>query len=162
MAYFNGWFKAANSEQPEENNYSGYAYFVGGQILLCSLIGACFTRLPMYFPCSWRKKRLSSEEAPEREKTLDLYMSQHAPTRRLRTGFAIVVATLIFSTTVDHHGVREYFPRGLLGDLDRSGTVGGIFFRNCDAVPVLGPLHARVSHAYGGHRDREDDHGAGA
>ncbi|KAF8287760.1 putative Nodulin-like [Trypanosoma cruzi] len=99
VAYFNGWFKAANSEQPEENNYSGYAYFVGGQILLCSLIGACFTRLPMYFPCSWRKKRLSSEEAAEREKTLDLYMSQHAPTRRLRTGFAIVIATLIFSTT---------------------------------------------------------------
>ncbi|RNC55860.1 hypothetical protein TcCL_ESM06619, partial [Trypanosoma cruzi] len=32
-------------------------------------------------------------------KTLDLYMSQHAPTRRLRIGFAIVVVTLIFSTT---------------------------------------------------------------
>ncbi|PWU99138.1 hypothetical protein C4B63_10g312 [Trypanosoma cruzi] len=99
MAYFNGWFKAADADRAENNNYSGYAYFVGGQILLCSLIGACFTRLPTYFPCSWTKKRLSSEEAAEREKTLDLYMSQHAPTRRLRIGFAIVVATLIFSTT---------------------------------------------------------------
>ncbi|KAF8291325.1 putative Nodulin-like [Trypanosoma cruzi] len=99
MAYFNGWFKAADSDQPEENNYSGYAYFTGVMILLCSLLGACFIRLPMYFPCSWTKKRLSSEEAAEREKTLDLYMSQHAPTRRLRTGFAIVFVTLIFSTT---------------------------------------------------------------
>ncbi|EKG06698.1 hypothetical protein TCSYLVIO_002189 [Trypanosoma cruzi] len=99
MAYFNGWFKAANSDQPEDNNYSGYAYFVGGQILLCSLIGTYFTRLPMYFPCSWRKKRLSSEEAAEREKTLDLYMSQQAPMRRLRIGVMLVVAMLIFSTT---------------------------------------------------------------
>ncbi|EAN94273.1 hypothetical protein C3747_13g184 [Trypanosoma cruzi] len=99
MAYFNGWFKAADADRAENNNYSGYAYFTGVMILLCSLLGACFIRLPTYFPCSWTKKRLSSEEAAEREKTLDLYMSQHAPTRRLRIGFAIVVVTLIFSTT---------------------------------------------------------------
>ncbi|EKF32519.1 hypothetical protein MOQ_003628 [Trypanosoma cruzi marinkellei] len=99
MAYFNGWFKAADTDQPEKNNYSGYAYFIGVMILLCSLVGTCFIRLPMYFPCSWTKKRLSSEEAAEREKTLDLYMSQHASSRRLRIGFAIVVLTLIFSTT---------------------------------------------------------------
>ncbi|RNF21710.1 uncharacterized protein Tco025E_03491 [Trypanosoma conorhini] len=98
MAYFNGWFRAADSENSEDNNYSGYAYFVGGQILLCALVGAYFTRLPMYFPCAWRKSRLSSEEIAEREKTLDLYMAQRAPSRRLKIGFALVIVMIIFST----------------------------------------------------------------
>ncbi|RNF02887.1 pyruvate transporter 0 [Trypanosoma conorhini] len=98
MAYFNGWFKAANSEDPEDNNYSAYAYFVGAQILLCALVGAYFTRMPAYFPCVWRRSRLSAEELAGREKTLDLYMSQHAPSRRLKIGFALVIAMMIFST----------------------------------------------------------------
>ncbi|RNE96082.1 pyruvate transporter 0 [Trypanosoma rangeli] len=97
MAYFNGWFRAADSRRSEDNNYSGYAYFVAAQTLLCALVGACFTRLPMYYPSAWRKKRLSAEELAEREKTLDLYMSQHAPSRRLHIGFGLVIALLIFS-----------------------------------------------------------------
>ncbi|ESL08544.1 hypothetical protein TRSC58_03751 [Trypanosoma rangeli SC58] len=99
MAYFNGWFRAADSHRSEDNNYSGYAYFLGAQILLCALLGAWFTRLPMYFPCTWEKKRLSAEGLAERKKTLSLYMNQHAPSRRLKIGFVLVVAVLIFSAT---------------------------------------------------------------
>ncbi|RNE95767.1 pyruvate transporter 0 [Trypanosoma rangeli] len=99
MAYFNGWFRAADFHNSEDNNYSGYAYFVAAQIFFCSCLGAYCTRLPMYFPCTWRKKRLSAEELAEREKTLDLYMSQHAPSRRLYIGFGLVVVMLIFSAT---------------------------------------------------------------
>ncbi|RNE96364.1 pyruvate transporter 0 [Trypanosoma rangeli] len=99
MAYFNGWFRAADLDNSEDNNYSGYAYFVAAQILLCALVGAWFTRLPMYFPCTWRKKRLSAEELAERKKTLGLYMSQHSPLRRLYIGFGLVFAMLIFSAT---------------------------------------------------------------
>ncbi|KAH9599058.1 Nodulin-like [Trypanosoma melophagium] len=99
MAYFNGWFKSANSDNIKDNNYSGYAYFVGAQILLCTLVGTYFVRLPVYYPCAWRKKRLTAEEITEREGTLELYMKQRAPSRRLKIGFALVVAVLIFSTT---------------------------------------------------------------
>ncbi|RNF21708.1 uncharacterized protein Tco025E_03489, partial [Trypanosoma conorhini] len=49
-------------------------------------------------PCAWRKSRLSSEEIAEREKTLELYMAQRAPSRRLKIGFALVIGMLIFST----------------------------------------------------------------
>ncbi|RNF06314.1 pyruvate transporter 0 [Trypanosoma conorhini] len=99
MAYFNGWFRAADSHRSEDNHYSGYAYFVGAQIIFCACLGAYCTRLPVYFPSAWRKSRLSPEEAAGREKTLDLYMSQHAPLRRLKIGFALVVAMLVFSAT---------------------------------------------------------------
>ncbi|RNE96235.1 hypothetical protein TraAM80_09926, partial [Trypanosoma rangeli] len=99
MAYFNGWFRAADAHRSEDNNYSGYAYFVGVQLMLCALVGACFTRLPMYYPSAWRKKRLSAEDTAEREKTLGLYMSQHAPSRRLKIGVGLVFAMLIFSAT---------------------------------------------------------------
>ncbi|ESL05756.1 hypothetical protein TRSC58_06582, partial [Trypanosoma rangeli SC58] len=99
MAYFNGWFRAADSHRSEDNNYSGYAYFVAAQILFCACLGSYCTRLPMYFPSAWRKKRLNAEDTAEREKTLGLYMSQHAPLRRLHIGFGLVVAMLIFSAT---------------------------------------------------------------
>ncbi|KEG07794.1 pyruvate transporter 0 [Trypanosoma grayi] len=99
MAYFNGWFKAVDSNDLSDNNYSGYAYFLGAQALVCAFVGTYFIRLPMYFPCDWTKKRLSAEEWAERSGTLELYMKQRAPMRRLRIGFALVLAVLVFSTT---------------------------------------------------------------
>ncbi|RNF05864.1 uncharacterized protein Tco025E_07720 [Trypanosoma conorhini] len=161
MAYFNGWFRAADSEDPEKDNYSGYAYFVGAQILLCALVGAYFTRLPMYFPCAWRKSRLSSEEIAEREKTLDLYMAQRAPPRRLKIGFFDChwYADL-FHSPVDCDGVREDVPRGVLGDLDRGAAADGVVLHDGAAVPVSGPLHPRACNGYGLHRG--GGHGADA
>jgi MFS family permease len=96
MVYFNGWF--ANAKVANDSNFSGYAYFVGAQILFCSLLGCYFIDLAPYSPCQYRKRRLSEEQAAERQKVLTIYVSQHAPLRRLWIGCGVVAANLIFLT----------------------------------------------------------------
>ncbi|AAZ10440.1 hypothetical protein, conserved [Trypanosoma brucei brucei TREU927] len=99
MAYFNGWFKDTTSDDVEKNNYSGFAYFVAIQLVVVSLIAFVLIRLPMYFPCAWRKQRLSEEEWTKRQQTLQLYMNQPAPPRRMKTAVGLVLSLLLFLTT---------------------------------------------------------------
>ncbi|CAJ1010317.1 putative Nodulin-like [Leishmania naiffi] len=94
MAYFNGWF--LNLEAKNASNYSGYAYFVGAQILFCSLLGCYFIDATPYMPCQFRRKRLTKEQAAERQDTLTIYGKQHAPARRLYIGCFLVGVNLIF------------------------------------------------------------------
>ncbi|CBH10109.1 hypothetical protein, conserved [Trypanosoma brucei gambiense DAL972] len=99
MAYFNGWFKDTTSDDVEKNNYSGFAYFVAIQLVVVSLIALSVTRMPMYFPCAWRKQRLSEEEWTKRQQTLQLYMNQPAPPRRMKIAVGLVLSLLLFLTT---------------------------------------------------------------
>ncbi|CBH10110.1 hypothetical protein, conserved [Trypanosoma brucei gambiense DAL972] len=99
MAYFNGWFKDTTSDDVEKNNYSGFMYFIAARLLIVSLIVLSVTRMPMYFPCAWRKQRLSEEEWTKRQQTLQLYMNQPAPPRRMKTAVGLVLSLLLFLTT---------------------------------------------------------------
>ncbi|KAK7200074.1 Nodulin-like [Novymonas esmeraldas] len=94
MAYFNGWFRDMTAK--DNSNYAGYAYFMGSQILFCSLLGCYFVDLAPYTPCQYRKNRLTAEAAAERQATLAVYGAQHAPKRRLYIGCALVGANLVF------------------------------------------------------------------
>lgn len=96
MVYFNGWF--VNTKNTLESNYSAYAYFVGCQILFCSLLGCYFVDLAPYYPCQYRKRRLTEAQKAERQNILTVYVSQHAPLRRLYIGCAVVAANLVFLT----------------------------------------------------------------
>ncbi|CBH10107.1 hypothetical protein, conserved [Trypanosoma brucei gambiense DAL972] len=99
MAYFNGWFKDTTSDDLSNNNYSGFAYFIAIQLVVVSLIALSVTRMPMYFPCAWRKQRLSEEEWTKRQQTLQLYMNQPAPPRRMKIAVGLVLSLLLFLTT---------------------------------------------------------------
>ncbi|KAG5473815.1 hypothetical protein LSCM1_04445 [Leishmania martiniquensis] len=96
MAYFNGWF--LNQEAKESSNYSGYAYFVGAQMLFCALLGCYFIDLAPYTPCQFQRKRLTEEQKAARQATLAVYGKQHASPRRLYIGCFLVGANLIFLT----------------------------------------------------------------
>ncbi|KPA78700.1 hypothetical protein ABB37_05835 [Leptomonas pyrrhocoris] len=135
MVYFNGWF--ANTTDPLKSHFSGYAYFVGAQILLCALLGCYFIDLPPYIPCQYRKNRLTEEQAAERQRTLTVYNSQHAPLRRLYIGCAIVGANLVFLTV--NSIVTGYIPTTKNGYI--ASSVVAVALLACFAIMAL-PIQA--------------------
>ncbi|KPA78691.1 hypothetical protein ABB37_04733 [Leptomonas pyrrhocoris] len=135
MAYFNGWF--ANTTDPLKSHFSGYAYFVGAQILLCALLGCYFIDLPPYIPCQYRKNRLTEEQAAERQSTVTVYNSQHAPLRRLYIGCAIVGANLVFLTV--NSIVTGYIPTTKNGYI--ASSVVAVALLACFAIMAL-PIQA--------------------
>ncbi|KAH8605598.1 hypothetical protein ERJ75_001624000 [Trypanosoma vivax] len=114
MAYFNGWFRHPHSNNPSDNNYAGFSFFIGAHFFVVAVIALCVVRLPAYFPCAWRRRRLTEAEQEERRATLSLYMRQPASPRRLGTAVGLVLTLLVFLTTQSiatayikvTHGVR--------------------------------------------------------
>ncbi|KPI90698.1 hypothetical protein ABL78_0134 [Leptomonas seymouri] len=135
MVYFNGWF--ADTTNNLNSNFSGYAYFIGAQILFCALLASYFVDLPPYYPCNYRKKHLTEEKAAERQKTLAIYVSQHAPMRRLYIGCAIVAANLIFLTV--NTIVTGYVPTRKANYV--AGSVVAVVLLACFAIMAL-PIQA--------------------
>ncbi|KAH8605455.1 hypothetical protein ERJ75_001624100 [Trypanosoma vivax] len=105
--------QAPTSENTSDNNYAGFAILLGTDHVYC-VLALCIVRLPAYFPCAWRRRRLTEAEQEERRATLSLYMRQPASPRRLGTAVGLVLTLLVFLTTQSiatayikvTHGVR--------------------------------------------------------
>lgn len=135
MVYFNGWF--LNPSNNLESHFSGYAYFVGAQILFCSLLGCYFIDLAPYYPCQFRKKRLTEAQVAERQGILSVYVTQHASMRRLYIGCGVVAANLIFLTV--NSIVTGYVPTKKNGYI--ASSVIAVVLLACFAVMAL-PIQA--------------------